>query len=173
MILKLASRRMALLGAMVGVLATGAIMIPATTAEAGWRGRGYYGGWHGGYYPGYYGYRGYNSGAAVAAGVAGLAAGAIIGSALTQPRYYAPPPVYYAPAPTYYATPGTYYAYPTARGLEPYDPSLPAPSGSYYSSAGVAPGSADWNAYCASKYRSFDPATGTFLGYDGKRHYCR
>jgi BA14K-like protein len=37
----------------------------------------------------------------VGVGIAGgLAAGAILGSALSQPRYYAPPPVYYpAPAP--------------------------------------------------------------------------
>lgn len=31
----------------------------------------------------------------------------------------------------------------------------------------------DWHAYCASKYRSYDPYTGTFLGYDGRRHPCR
>ena len=26
---------------------------------------------------------------------------------------------------------------------------------------------------CASRYRSFDPRSGTYLGYDGYRHYCR
>jgi hypothetical protein len=26
--------------------------------------------------------------------------------------------------------------------------------------------------YCASRYRSYDPATGTYLGYDGVRHPC-
>jgi hypothetical protein len=31
----------------------------------------------------------------------------------------------------------------------------------------------DWLAYCSAKYRSFDPATGTYLGYDGDRHPCR
>lgn len=31
----------------------------------------------------------------------------------------------------------------------------------------------DWLAYCASKYRSFDPRSGTYLGYDGLRHPCR
>lgn len=30
-----------------------------------------------------------------------------------------------------------------------------------------------WIAYCARRYRSFDPYTGTFLGADGLRHYCR
>ena len=26
--------------------------------------------------------------------------------------------------------------------------------------------------YCAQRYRSYDPATGTYLGYDGLRHPC-
>jgi BA14K-like protein len=26
--------------------------------------------------------------------------------------------------------------------------------------------------YCAQRYRSFDPASGTFMGYDGRRHPC-
>ena len=40
------------------------------------------------------------NGGAVAAGViGGLAAGAIIGSAVAQPRYYGPAPVYVAPPP--------------------------------------------------------------------------
>jgi len=34
-------------------------------------------------------------------------------------------------------------------------------------------GDPNWIAYCSSKYRSFDPASGTYLGYDGFRHYCR
>ena len=32
---------------------------------------------------------------------------------------------------------------------------------------------ADWIAYCSSKYRSFNPATGLYLGYDGQYHPCR
>jgi hypothetical protein len=44
----------------------------------------------------------------------------------------------------------------------------PAPPPAYY-----APPSSDWAAYCASKYRSFDIRTGTYLGYDGYRHPCR
>jgi hypothetical protein len=27
-------------------------------------------------------------------------------------------------------------------------------------------------AWCAQRYRSFDPATGTYLGYDGREHLC-
>ena len=28
-------------------------------------------------------------------------------------------------------------------------------------------------AYCQQRYRSYDPASGTYLGYDGIRHPCR
>lgn len=31
----------------------------------------------------------------------------------------------------------------------------------------------EWIDYCARRYRSFDIATGTFIGYDGRRHACR
>jgi hypothetical protein len=31
---------------------------------------------------------------------------------------------------------------------------------------------ADTVAYCARRYHSYDPASGTFLGNDGARHYC-
>lgn len=27
--------------------------------------------------------------------------------------------------------------------------------------------------YCAQRYRSFDPRSGTFMGYDGRRHPCQ
>jgi hypothetical protein len=30
----------------------------------------------------------------------------------------------------------------------------------------------DSAAYCSAHYRSYDPASGTFLGYDGLRHAC-
>jgi hypothetical protein len=30
----------------------------------------------------------------------------------------------------------------------------------------------DDQAYCMQRYRSYDPASGTFLGYDGIRHPC-
>lgn len=30
----------------------------------------------------------------------------------------------------------------------------------------------DATAYCAQRYRSYDPASGTYLGYDGLRHPC-
>ena len=36
----------------------------------------------------------------------------------------------------------------------------------YVASSGLDP------AYCAQRYRSYDPATGTYLGFDGLRHPC-
>jgi hypothetical protein len=42
------------------------------------------------------------------------------------------------------------------------------PGPAYY-----VPGGNDWLAYCSSRYRTFDPRTGTFMGYDGHRHPCR
>ncbi len=35
----------------------------------------------------------------------------------------------------------------------------------------VEPGGDD--AYCFSRYKSYDPASGTYLGYDGYRHPCQ
>lgn len=47
-----------------------------------------------------------------------------------------------------------------------------APSG--VPSAGGYPAFSDgYMRYCSNKYRSFDPRSGTFLGYDGNRHYCQ
>lgn len=39
------------------------------------------------------------------------------------------------------------------------------------SQAQAAP-SSNVHAYCAQRFRSYDPASGTYLGYDGRRHAC-
>ena len=72
-----------------------------------------------------------------------------------QPYYYAPPrrPYYYAP-PVAYVPPVVY---------------APAPAYAY----GPAPWSPAWYNYCASRYRSFDPRSGTFQPYNGPRRICR
>ena len=76
-----------------------------------------------------HGHHHHRHGGSVGAGIAGFAAGALIGGAL--PRTYAPG-----------------YAY------------------------GGAVVEDDSIAYCQSRYRSYDPASGTYLGYDGRRHPC-
>jgi BA14K-like protein len=78
---------------------------------------------------------------------AGLLGGAIIGGALAAPYYgYG----YYPPAYGYGYYPAPAYGYP----------------------APAYGGGGDSVAYCARKYRSYDPSTGTFLGTDGARHSC-
>ncbi|WPP04435.1 BA14K family protein [Methylocella tundrae] len=34
-------------------------------------------------------------------------------------------------------------------------------------------GDPNWLSYCARKYRSFDPSSGTYLAYDGNRYVCQ
>ncbi len=41
----------------------------------------------------------------------------------------------------------------------------------YY--AHPAPWTSGWYRYCSAKYRSFNPGTGYFVGYDGRHHFCR
>ncbi len=48
----------------------------------------------------------------------------------------------------------------------------PVYGGQVYGGQVYAAAPANWIAYCSRKYRSFDPRTGTFLGYDGRRHPC-
>jgi hypothetical protein len=127
---------------------TGMSSVETVQWRRGWRGRG---GW--GWGP-------------------GIAAGLIVGGAIAASQYpygygygYAP---YgygdgygygYAPAPGY-AAPG--YAAPGYAA-----PGYAAPG---YAGPGYAGG--DAVAYCSQRFRSYDPASGTYLGYDNQRHPC-
>lgn len=42
-----------------------------------------------------------------------------------------------------------------------------------YSGRSLEPWSRDWYRYCDNKYRSFNPRTGTYRGFDGRDHFCR
>ena len=88
-----------------------------------WNGGGHYN--YGHYNYGHYNY-GWNNNWWVGPAI-GFGAGVLLGTALAQPRYYAPPARYYG----------------------------------------------NRDAYCHSKYRSYNSYTGTFTGYDGRQHYCR
>lgn len=50
---------------------------------------------------------------------------------------------------------------------------LAAPRGPAYPAYGDAYVDPDWLDYCYARYRSFDPHTGTYMGYDGRRYRCR
>lgn len=94
--------------------------------------------------------RGYYRGGGAGLGI-GLAAGALIGGAIA------------AGANPYY---GPGYGYGYGYGGPAYYPA-PAP-------VVVAPGygGGDAEAYCMRRYRSYDPASGTYLNYDGNRYPC-
>lgn len=105
----------------------------------------------------------------VGAGI-GLAAGAIIGGAIlnaTQPRgYYG------------YDSGYGYGAYGYEQSYGGYEPDYaeipnyrygPGPGPAYRQS--YVRGDNDVG-YCQQRYRSYDPASGTYLGYDGLRHPC-
>lgn len=140
------------------VAALAATLAVATPASAAWRGGGWHRGWHGG---GWHG-RGVELGL-------GLATGAIVGSALAAPYYYGGYGYGYGP----YAYDGGYDdAYAAAPGGYGYGPS--AYDEGYDNAYAAAPayGGERDDQYCAQRYRSYDPSSGTFLGYDGARHPC-
>lgn len=86
------------------------------------------------------------------AGLVGFGIGAIVGSALTPREVYVVPPPYE-------------YDYD-------YEPAGYGPVG-YGPGYGPPPWSPDWYAYCSSRYRSFNPRTGYFMGYDGVPRFCQ
>ena len=104
-----------------------------------------------------------NSGV-IAAGIVGLAVGAIIAGSVASRRHVAPAPVPIGPAPG----PRYYPPAPVAVDDEPkviYADDI----GGY---APAEPWTREWYRYCEALFRSFDPDSGTYLGYDGRRHFC-
>lgn len=94
----------------------------------------------------------HSNGADIAvAGILGLAAGALVVGLANQND---PEPVY-----------DNYYRKPRPRPVREY------PETVYYGGS-FEPWSRDWYEYCSDRYRSFDPQSGTFMGYDGREHFC-
>jgi BA14K-like protein len=56
-------------------------------------------------------------------------------------------------------------------GSEP-GPAPVHPSRSSYGAMDYYSGPNGLDASCAERYRSYDPSSGTFRGYDGRRHRC-
>ncbi len=104
----------------------------------------------------------------LAAGVLGLATGAILGSALArQPAPVYREPAYRHPHASVRPSPDRHYFPPapshvTVTRTVTYEPVY----------ATFEPWTPEWYRYCQDRYRSFDPASGTFMGYDGIRHFC-
>lgn len=142
---------------MKAIVLSVAVAATALTATAGvsqardrdgyWRDGGYRDG-------GYREHRRHRDRDALIGGALGLATGVIIGGALaSQPRYAEPR--YVEPGyvePEYYPEPERRVIYRQAPSFEPWTQS--------------------WYDYCARRYRSFNPQSGTFVGYDGREHFC-
>jgi hypothetical protein len=129
-------------GAAALALTACTILASAAPASAQWRG------WHGGGWHGGFGW-----GGALAAGVVG---GAVV--AATSPLW----------APGYYDYYGGGYPY-GPYGYDTYD-YVPGPAVAVAPGPMVAQGGDV--AWCEARYRSYDPASGTYLGFDGIRHPC-
>jgi hypothetical protein len=133
----------AIMGVALG--ATTLATLPAANASD-WRWRHHHSRYHGSHH-----------GDAVVAGIAGLAAGALIGSALSRP------------APSYYEYDEPRYIVRRRVVVRP------APIRDYgpvsYAGA-LEPWTRDWYEYCSDRYRTFNARTGTFTGYDGQQHFC-
>lgn len=106
--------------------------------------------------------RGIDGGNLLVAGILGLAAGAIAANLVAQSsRSDAPEPVYRNPPHFPRPSPDRdFMVTPVYRAPHPAVP------------RSYEPWSNEWYRYCAGRYRSFDPDTGTFEGRDGVRRFC-
>ena len=99
--------------------------------------------------------RGYGPGYGIGVGAAAVATGALIGGAIaTQNQGYNYPDQNY---------PGY---------MNQYYPGYSSPGYVYSDASLAAYNNGDFVVYCEQTYRSYDPASGSYLGYDGFRHAC-
>lgn len=105
-----------------------------------------------------------DTGELLAAGIIGLALGAIIVGAANTPDDgggYVHHPARPRPDRDYF---------PPRPDVAADDPEIVYYEGSKANAA--EPWSAEWYRDCSARYRSFDARSGTFMGFDGKRHFC-
>jgi hypothetical protein len=119
----------------------------------------------------------------IAAGVIGLALGAIIASEANKNKHRPAYNTYNRPAPqpTYqYDTYNQGYNNGQHIPLDNYNHRTSNPyvdrGGpeviTYRDTASLEPWTPGWRNWCANRYRSFNQQTGTFRGYDGLDHFC-
>jgi hypothetical protein len=112
----------------------------------------------------------------------GVVAGAIVGGAIAAAQpwnygYYGGPYDAYAYDPGYGYAPGYSYdlGYSYGGPVNSYGPGAAyayAPGPSYSAAPGPSYSVGGDESYCRQRFRSYDPASGTYLGYDGLRHSC-
>lgn len=138
---------MSLLKTTILSVAVAATTLAAIPAEAGERWR---------HHRGHHSHR-TSDGDLVAAGIVGLALGALAVGAISASRE----PVSANP-----------YRHPRPRPSRDYvGDDVEIISDSRYEPH-VQPWSRSWFRYCRDRYRSFDPQTGTYVGYDGRERFC-
>jgi hypothetical protein len=127
----------------IAVAATTLATLPAANAGDRWR-----------YNRHYHHHR--HSGDLAVAGLLGLAAGALVVGLSAQPVYRER--VYVTPRPRPYRG--------SVAIIEHEVVYLDDHAGA------MEPWTAEWYAYCSDRYRSFDGRTGTYKGFDGRKHFC-
>jgi len=140
-----------------------------------------------------------NGGELLAAGIIGLAIGAKIADSATYRTQrvdnlyyelpsYAPPREVNAYQDPYYddqdysynsrpaALPSQYpdnnYAYGSPSVNKATEPKVVTYEEAMAGGVLPEPWTSEWLSYCRSKFRSFDDETGTYLGFDNRRHFC-
>ncbi|MBL1404928.1 MAG: BA14K family protein [Rhizobiales bacterium] len=128
----------------------------------------------------------------IAAGIIGFAIGALLVSEAAkannrsyQPTYHQPKPIYREPinfGPTKIYDPyyverrslNNVYTAPTYKKTKRtnYDAPKVITYADTVASVTYEPWTQQWQNYCSNRYRSFNPNTGTFRGYDGLNHFC-
>jgi hypothetical protein len=104
-----------------------------------------------------------------------LAGAAVVGDMVSARPWLAAPSSAVHCYDPYYPAPYPYYAEPVYEAAPEYAPPPPdvyAPppgAGAYGPPPG---GGGDPTGYCAQRYRSYDPQSGTYIGNDGLRHPC-
>lgn len=104
----------------------------------------------------------------IAAGVIGLAIGAIIAGEASKNKAHRR---HVEPQPTY----NPYEDTSNRRGpvtLDEYNNGSEPDVVTFRDTVSLEPWTQGWYQYCTEKYRSFNPQTGTFRGYDGRDHFC-
>lgn len=102
----------------------------------------------------------------IAAGVIGLALGAIIAGEASKNRQVQPSYQYRQPAPQHSYQPSYQYRQPAPQQYN--QPNVIT----FEESASLEPWTPGWRQWCTNRYRSFNSQTGTFRGYDGLDHFC-
>jgi len=118
----------------------------------------------------------------IAAGIIGLAVGAIIASESSKRKHRAHQPTYNNQPPRRQAPRQPYYdpSFYNGTGQTHHNRHVPLDE---YNNGGpevitfneprtLEPWTPGWREWCQNRYRSFNASTGTFRGYDGLDHFC-